>query len=304
MTRYAWKFRRIARALSRAELMRRSMNLTFTLDDVDPAKQDEDRRFLDFYSEEGLWLGLREYGFMDALSRRGYEDLKLETNADDQRHTLLLTARVPDVPDAERLMELVVRRDQLVGNAPVGVVALEKPLETLTVDWLSLRHPRGRFTADRPRLPGQDAPGLGLGERVLELLYQVTIRLGLDTLINVPQYFHNAVLYARELPFLDPWYAGQLDSMEQTLMRDEGLSLSQASWAIHWGHVRRHDGSVFKWRGQVMIWPHEDTLKQLVSSAEYRAERDRVREHERYTLDRAAFDAHWAEEVDALCGAD
>jgi hypothetical protein len=41
---------------------------------------------------------------------------------------------------------------------------------SLAVRWLALQDPRGRFTPERPRLPGQRYPGLGLGKRLYERL--------------------------------------------------------------------------------------------------------------------------------------
>jgi len=210
--------------------MRSSMDETFAITDLELLDKDAGRRFLDFYGDEGLWTAFRRYGFLDALSRRGWTDLAIETHARAERHTLLLSGRA-ESGEMTRLMDLVVRRDRL------RVEDLESSYEVLTVDWLSLRDPSASFTDERMRLPGQDCPGLGVGERVLEMLYRVVDRLDLDGLLTVPEHFHNAVLYARELPYVDPWYQGQLDALNALLFEREGLSFAQAAWAVHWGHV-------------------------------------------------------------------
>jgi hypothetical protein len=134
------------------------------------------------------------------------------------------------------------------------------------------------------------------------MLYRIVERIGLHCLATVPEYFHNAHLYARELPYFDPWYMGQLRALEHLLLREHALSLAAASWAIDWGLVKRPDGTDFHWRGQLMLWPAEPRLTAYLRSDAHREESKRVARHERYTLDRAAFDARWAREHAALEG--
>lgn len=293
MTRYAAKYRRVARALSRVELMRSSMDATFTLTDAELLDKDGGRRFLDFYGDEGLRLALDRYGFFDAVRRRGWDHFTMHSHAVDERHTLLLDGTDPDGATG-RLLELVVRRDRL------HVEGVDRAWEVLTVDWLGLRNPNGRFTEERLRLPGQDAPGLGMGERVLELLYRVVDRLGLDGLLTVAEYFHNAVLYSRELKYVDPWYDGQLTALTRLLVERERLTFAQAAWAVHWGLVRGPDDAAIVWRGEAMVHAHDPELKEHLVGPTHAARAAEVAAHLRYTLARGELDERWAQERDAL----
>ncbi|MDH5491716.1 MAG: hypothetical protein OEY14_07175 [Myxococcales bacterium] len=302
MTRYARRFRRIARSLSGVELMDRPMDEALSFEDIDPTRKHDDRRFLDYYGEQGVKLALKRYGIFAVLERRGYGDFDLTIRNERDRHSLFLRAHAPGLSEPSTLVELVVRRDLLVPDGSPAAPGLAARLESLTVDWLSLRHPLARFDEGRPRLPGQDAPGLRIGERVMEMLYRVVERLRLDTLATVPAYFHNAHLYARELPYLDPWYAGQLQALERLLLVEHELSLAQASWAIEWGLVSRETDEPLQWRGQLMLWPHDERLDRYFGSSPYRREVERVRDHLRHRLDRAAFDARWAREAPTLIG--
>ncbi len=296
MTRFERRFRKVARSLSRVELMGSSMDETFALSDRELLDKDAGRRFLDFYGDAGLRVALERYGFFEALTSRGWTDFTLGTWALDERHTLLVDGRPSSGGDRERLLELVVRRDRLCIEPP----APERSWDVLTVDWLSLRNPIDRFTEARMRLPGQDAPGLGLGELVLELLYRVADRLKLDGLVTVAEYFHNAVLYARELPFADAWYQGQLAALEELLLRKEKLSFAQAAWAMHWGHVLDVDDSVLRWRGEAMVHATEPSLRAYLTSAEHVRVAERTKKSLRYRLARTAFDEQWQRERASL----
>jgi len=285
VTRYARRFRRIARRLDRLELMARSM-------DEDPLRVDPREliasggtRFLDFYGEHGIRVALDKYGLLAALGRRGYRDIEVRTRSDDGRHTLLVDGRHDDLPDAERLIELVVRRDRLV--APEGVH------EVLTIDWLTLRNPAASFQPERPRLPGQDAPGLGLGERVLELLYRVVERLRLDGLLTVAEYFHNAVLYRRELSFWEPRDAAHCVALEQTLMEREGLTLAQASWAMEWNLVRDVSGA-HPWSGSAQVRGMRGGLEARFKDPTRKASIAEALRTFDFALDRPRFEERWA----------
>lgn len=295
MTRFARKFRKVGRSLSRVELMRSSMDETFALTQQDLVDKDGGRRFLDFYGDEGLRIAFEKYGFYDAIRDKGWDHFTIETWAHDERHTLLIDGRPAGGGERERLVELSVRRDRLVIEPPKAYrEPMDRGWEVLTVDWLSLRNPIGHFTEDRMRLPGQDAPGLGVGEQVLELLYRVVDRLSLDGLVTVAEYFHNAVLYARELPYVDPFYQGQLEAFEALLFEREKLSFAQAAWAMHWGFVVGPGDEVVPWKGQAMIQTEEKELTAYLRSPVYADCVDKARRELRYRLRRSAFDEKWA----------
>jgi len=296
MTRYGRRFRRVSRSLSRVTLMRSSMDEAFTLTDRDLLDKDAGRRFLDFYGDEGLRIALERYGFFEALTKRGWTDFTIETSAHDAQHSLFLDGRPAAGGEPSRLLELTVRRDRLRIEPP----APERAWDVLTVDWLSLRNPSGSFSKQRMRLPGQDAPGLGVGELVLELLYRVVDRLKLDGLLTVAEYFHNAVIYARELPFVDPWYQGQLDALSALLLDREKLSFAQAAWAMHWGHVLDPTDSVVRWKGEAMVRPVDIELASYLCSDGYRESAARAVASLRYRLARAPFEEQWAKNESAL----
>jgi len=263
--------------------------------------KDGGRRFLDFYGDDGLRLALGRYGILAALARRGYEDVSLTVRVGDDRHTLFVDH---DVHGArQRLVELVVRKDVLVPHPPAGLPPLRSRYRVLTIDWLLLRHPLGTFSAERPRLPGQDAPGLGIGWRVMSMLAQVVWRLELDAFVTIAEYLHNAEHYAREMPHFDPAHEGRLGALLELLRRREGLSTAQASWALDWGLVRDDSsGAPVRWRGELQLATEEESLLGYLTSPEHALLADAARRGHHLALDRAAFDARWAAERPGLEG--
>lgn len=295
MTRHEKKFRRIAQKLGRVELMETAQDDFALGDDLvgDQAARRGPARFLDFYGSEGIALALNRYGFVEYLHERGYDDLEYRLELRDDRHTLIIEAQHPQLTtttepkDRVRVMELAVRKSRLV---PSELPGLDRAFDVLTVDWLMMQDPLSEFSAARPRLPGQDAPGLGLATQVLEMLYRVVERLKLDGLVTTGEHFHNAVMYRQELSHLDAQAGGYCVALEDALLARERLSLSAASWAVEWGYVSHTaTGEPVEWQGGVQVRGHAPELEAFLRNEQRRRERILEAAHFSFALDRDAL---------------
>jgi hypothetical protein len=74
----------------------------------------------------------------------------------------------------------------------------------LQVEWLLLQNPQQSFSPERPPLPGQVHPGLGIGDRLMEILIIMTRRVRLEGIVNKPHYFHTAFMFSKEFIFTNP----------------------------------------------------------------------------------------------------
>ena len=122
--------------------------------------------------EPGLFLGrfglgdlrreLAEAGVLAALHARGYPDPTIRIEARDGVHRLIVA------PEAggESLVDLRMSEGTLPVTEPALRARGVEMLSALVVGWLALQDPRASFTAERPRLPGQTHPGLGLGRHL------------------------------------------------------------------------------------------------------------------------------------------
>ncbi len=299
VTRYDRDFRRIARSLSRLELAHSKSAEDEELDPSLLLGPDREARvgtarFLGFYGTSGLELAFERYGLYAALARRGFTEPQLSLRLESQRHTLILDAPKPG-GEKVRLLELVVRRDAMLPAPPTGMPALSKQYEVITIDWLLLQNPLASFTPERPRLPGQNHPGLGVGWRVLAILYRAAERLGASGLVTVADHLHNAEHYVRELPFFDPAHAGRLRALLRLLRHEQKLSVAEASWAMEWGCIKDGKGEPVAWRGEAQVATEDDELRAYFKSPQYAALAKVGEEACRFTLDREAFEARWKE---------
>ena len=107
-------------------------------------------RYLNFYTKYGLELAFERYGLLDRLRAKGYRKLRIDMDLNDCAGD---TIRVlEDEPTAQPLVEIRLRRDRKTIRG----------MELLAVEWLLTQDLQAEFTADKPRLPGQEYPGLGM----------------------------------------------------------------------------------------------------------------------------------------------
>ncbi len=213
-------------------------------------------RFLGFYSPQGIELALERSGLLERVRARGFPRLDLEVELDNPLgETLRL--RAPGV--AEPLLELRARRDR--GAVP--------GLELLHIEWLLLQNPRGRFSAQRPPLPGQRHPGLGLLQEVMALMVVACDRLHLDGVLFVPGHYHTVAQGKRALRFVSPQAEGRFRALEQALA---GLTLPRAAAAIEEGRVvDAATGEPWRWQPAPLILPVSERAEELVASPAYEA---------------------------------
>jgi len=143
-------------------------------------------------------------------------------------------------------------------------------LALLRVEWLRLQNPRAAFTAGRPRLPGQEHPGLGMLRDVIALLILACERLALDGILFVPAHYHTAVQSRRSLRFLDPEVEGRFRALERALGH---LPLTAATHAVEAGQVvDAATGQPFNWQPGPMVIPVSSVLRRRLEGEAYEAQ--------------------------------
>lgn len=267
-------FRRIAWSLDPLALQRESGIGDLTLDDlmVDLGNSwRRETRLLGYYSVQGVELALEQFGILAALRRKGFSDLKVRIDPSDRnRQRVNVEGRKGDGP-FHPLIDIIVRRE--AQPAPPGMES-RKDLDLLSIEWLLLQDPTDSFSFRRPRLPGQDHPGLGMVREVMELLYQASRRLGLDGIVAHPSRFHVAAVGAAHLFFLEPRIQGEFDALRE---RFAGLDLASVSHLLEHGRARDSDGRAIEWNPTDIIAPVSERMREWFESEHYRAERRAAR---------------------------
>ena len=230
------------------------------LDEALGLGSSERARFLGYYTREGLEYGLFRYGILEQVYRLGYAAIRLSIDRDPNGERL-------------RLFAQAAGREHLLAELVLQVQRSGTELRFLYVHWLTLMNPLGGFSDDRPQLPGQETPGLGLVREALEVLAQMARRLGLDGVSFRPAWYHIAYTGRQDLHFVDPRRQGRFEAM----LRDLGhLPLLAATKAVAAGQVLL-DGEPYTWEADEMVyWLDRSRLD--------RAAIDRERQRARFSL--------------------
>jgi acetoin utilization deacetylase AcuC-like enzyme len=214
------------------------------------------QRLLGVCSRQQLELHLERAGLLERLRQLGFP---LPTLVFDLDHPAGETVRVHAEPEGGELVaELRLRIDRR--TAP--------ELAMLRIEWLLLQNPREAFTPGRPRLPGQEHPGLGLLRDVVALLLVACERLQLDGVLWVPAHYSAAAQGRRASRFLEPADEGLFRALEQALA---GLPLAAAASAVDQGRVLDiATGAPFVWHPMAVVVPAGERLRQQLDGEEYR----------------------------------
>ncbi len=241
--------------------------------------------FLQTYSQDALWQRLEETGTLAALHGLGFQDLRLHlSTADPEHQTLRLESLEPPLADVP--VEMILRRGQFQTSAPFAKTLHGVTLPMLFIQWICLQNPlQNTFTAERPRLPGQSFPGLGLGTLVMKLMADLARRLDLEAICNSPEFPHNALLYSLRFYYFNPETEGVLQALRRDLA---AYCLADISWGILQGCVRDEVRGVPR-RG-VRVVPRGAALSPEPASCRLRARSPLPRRRDALRLGASVYD--------------
>ncbi len=250
------RFALVSAGLSPAELTESGDISTEELEEALGIRPPRRRLLLGFYTAAGIEHALFQYGVFDHLERMGFRQLRAAFDAAGLGERVRLFGQAEG--KEHLLIEVILERRRVLD------------VEVLYIHWLSLRNPRAQFSDRRPRLPGQEVPGLGLARETATMLARMAIRLGLGGVVFRPSHYHTAYAARHEFQFVDPERQGRFEA----LVRDLGhLLLLEATQAISEGRVLMN-GAPYAWEADEMAyWLRESPAE----PGEVEHERERVK---------------------------
>jgi hypothetical protein len=215
------------------------------------------RLFLGHYTEETIIERLGHYGVMPKLRNEGFHAVFVRLNLSDPYRQEVKMYDKDATPD-RLLGELVVQPGLFKSEHDFAGALKGKTFHMLFIHWLCLQNPVHPFTSDRPALPGQMYPGLKIGREFMNMLIALAQKLGMDGIINVPEFPHTALLYSRRFAFMDPTSEGVLKAFQRDMFN---MSLAQASWGIITNCVKDSNTSRPKnWFSEEQVLPVSQEL--------------------------------------------
>ncbi|HWR68477.1 MAG TPA: hypothetical protein VN416_05605 [Desulfomonilia bacterium] len=234
--------------------------------------------FMGRFEEGTLMEMLDKVGMIGILHKRGYRKLVVNILRQDD-YTSRLYVNFDSQEKETRIIELIVREGLFRPKAVfIPSYDFSQGLSMLLVEWLALQDPRAQFRPDKPRLPGQQYPGIGGLKNMQAFLHDLCKMSGKDAIVDVPEYFHSAAIYSRlyseiydrMYAFFSPVDAGIM----QAILRDisgTGRTLSEISFAIALNclldaRTRTPD----QWKPSEQIYPVARKLHRYVEDDQYK----------------------------------
>jgi len=212
-------------------------------------------------------------GLLAGLSERGYPDPVLRLSCSDPSDQRICLYAGEETRD-RLLIEARLQLSPFHPRRPIGPFDEASSFRMLVIHWLVLSSPDGKFTVDRPRLPGQERPGLGLLDQTIELLKAFSREMPIDGVLDVPDHFHTALFYSRAFRYLDPEAEGRFQAIARDL---SGVPLALASEAIREGClVDRGTGAPMPWPAAEQVMAVRGPLSRFLRSPAYREARNRA----------------------------
>ncbi|MDP2306730.1 MAG: histone deacetylase [Pseudomonadota bacterium] len=197
--------------------------------------RETEPRLLGHYTASGVEYAMYRYGVLTQLQRLGYRNVRVRLDRGEIGDRMRIYGTAGGLEHL--LTETVLARDRVDG----------KPV--LLIHWMTLRNPRALFSTDRPRLRGQEVPGLGMAREAGELLSRVALRLGLAGVAFRPMHLHSAWTGRHEFHFVEAPRQARFEA----LMRDaRGRPLPVIDAALDEGRVLL-DGAPYRWEPDMMV---------------------------------------------------
>lgn len=213
------------------------------------------------FTEQQVRDALTNYGVWKSLADQGYPAPSLSIRSLDPFRQRLRIAATADAPESDDtlLCDLRLYETWLKGVCPVTGKHFE--FDALIIDWLVFQNPNASFTPDRPPLPGQRYPGLGIMRTSLRAILNLAKQIGKQAVVNIPEYYHNAVLYSPAFRFFNAHVEGRFRALRAFL---SDRSLAEASHLVASEKIRNET------RSETFVWkPHEQVLGLVPDVADY-----------------------------------
>lgn len=289
MTRYRREYIKIARKLTLTDIQSGVSDVDLSMDKIvyDGRVTPDSNFFLGVFSRQGLLNAVKAFGLLDVLAKEGLKDITIDIDTTDA-HAHRLYAYAGRSCVENKICELVVKHGPIdLSKSALPHFPNIKP-NLLQVEWLLLQNPHKQFSRERPPLPGQVYPGLGLGDRLMEIMIIMTRRLHLDGIINKPHYFHTAFMFCKEFIFTNPVNQAIMVAISKDLLAHYPFFV--VAWAAHFKCIlNTKDDTPLEWESDYLLLPLKKDLIKYFRAKEYQRQVQLRARKLHFTIDFAAL---------------
>ncbi|WCL48240.1 hypothetical protein [Leptospira sp. GIMC2001] len=225
--------------------------------DLNTSLLPEEMVFGKFTKQEIFHL-MDDSGLLDMLKDRGYSDYNIEIQVLSELDNRIFIK----TNEGKVLVHIRLKYSDF------SLKAYPDVFKMVYIDWLltqNIRFVPGTYS--KPLFYGQEYPGLAIFVEITEFIRLLTKKIGAHGVFNIPEYFHDAVLFRNNFKFIDPIKEGQFRALIELSATHR---VREVSNAIHnkklvWSET----GLEFEWFHGEMLTAIDPYLESIVFTEDY-----------------------------------
>ncbi len=224
--------------------------------------------YLGRFSADDMFSLMQQVGMISHLEQRGFTQLNVTVDSDEAGVNYLKFYSGKPGPD-NMLMDLRVAETRYMADAAFFPEKAPVPTyDMVVIEWLSLQNTKKEsFDSDRPQLPGQTKPGLGILVYCFEMMYAVARMVSKDGFLDMPEHLHGALMYSKKFRFFDPVTEAVIRGIQRDL---SSWPMSDLSWGVITNTIiDENTGLPEKYVPSAQIYAASPRMKEYFESAKY-----------------------------------
>lgn len=234
------------------------------------------------FSKEEIWEMLNESKVISRLHERGYSDFYLETQILSHLDNRIFIK----TPENKVLIHLRLKLDDF------EIKRLNQVLKMIYIDWLLTQNVKlGKGKIRKKLFEGQDYPGLNIFTEITKFILLLTSKVGVHGIFNVPEYFHDAVLFHKSFKYLDPEKEGIFQALLNNFKK---ISLHKLSDFIHQNRIyNMTEDKIFTWFHGEMFYSEFQEIKHLIFNEDYFKTLEETKKKYKFKILGITHDTHY-----------
>ncbi|HMV78948.1 MAG TPA: hypothetical protein PL048_12095 [Leptospiraceae bacterium] len=199
---------------------------------------------------------LNDAGIFSILERKGFKNHSLEISL-----LSILDNRIYIRNEkGEILVHMRLKSNELF------LKKIDETLKLIYIDWLMTQNPNQKNTK-KELYEGQEFSGLGIFAEISDFILRLSREINVHGVFNVPEYFHDAVLFHKNFRFLDPVKEGQFRHILENYRK---IGLRKLSDLVHREKFTFEDtGLPYNWTYGEMFYSDWPTINAKIFDSKY-----------------------------------
>lgn len=210
------------------------------------------------FSNEEINAMLEESKIYEKITARGYSNFRLETDP---------------ISDLDNRIYIKTETNEILVHirlkiADFFIKQIQENRKMIYIDWLLTQNVQlGKLKDKKVLFEGQEYPGLNIFKELTQFIFLLFSKMNCYGIFNIPEYFHDAVLFQKSFKFVDPVKQGHFKAILKTFKK---YTVRDLSHLIHTEKLRfSNSNDVYTWKHGEMLFTTDPYLNEAIFNKKY-----------------------------------